>query len=126
MDKQQEQLLIEKRMKETFSFLLDYGFSYEYTYEKGGDSSCVYIHRFFKGGARFDLREVSGGDEINLMVFSGDYAFPNLLARYPKETRAFKRKHLFKRATKAERFSFLATLVQKECEKGNLFGIPLK
>lgn len=126
MDNQQEQLLIEKKAQEIFSFLLDYGFSYEYTYEKGSDTSCVYIHRFRKGISRLDIREVSGGDEINVMAYAnGEYAVPNIYARYPKETRAFKRKHFFKKATKLERFCLVAELLKKESEKGNLFGIRL-
>ena len=117
---------IENTVKEIFAFLLERGFSYEYTYEKGSDSSCVYIHRFRKGISRLDVREVSGGDEINVMAYAnGEYAVPNIYARYPKETRAFKRKHFFKKATKLERFYLVAELLEKECEKDNLFGIRL-
>ncbi len=117
---------IENTVKEIFAFLLERGFSYEYTYEKGSDSSCVYIHRFRKGISRLDVREVSGGDEINVMAYAnGEYAVPNIYARHRKETRAFKRKHFFKKATRLERFYLVAELLEKECEKGNLFGIRL-
>ena len=124
---EKNQLAIEQAMKNAFSGLLSRGFTYQYTYEKGGDSSCVYIHRFQKGKDRVDFREVSGGEEINLMVFAnGEYRFPNIYARYKKETRSFHVKHLFKKPTKEERFYFLATLIEKECEKRDLFGIALK
>ena len=123
MDKESQ---VEKQMKNRFSYLLESGFCYEYTYEKGGDSSCVYIHRFQKGGDRVDFREVSGGEELNVMVYRrGEYAFPDIYARYKKETFSFRAKHLFRRATKEERFNFLAELIKRECEKGELFGIKL-
>ena len=34
-----------------FSFLLEAGFTYEYLYDKGSDSSCVYIYRLKQGRA---------------------------------------------------------------------------
>ena len=117
---------IEMQMKNRFSFLLESGFCYEYTYEKGGDSSCVYIHRFKKGSDRIDFREVSGGEELNVMVYrGGEYRFPDIYADYKKETLSFKLRHLFRKASKEERFDFLATLISRECEKGELFGIKL-
>ena len=58
---------------------IERGFSFEYLYEKGGDSSCVYICRFRKGRDFFDWREVSGGDEINIVAYvGGEYRFPSL------------------------------------------------
>lgn len=51
----------EETVKKLFGFLLDAGFVYEYTYDKGSDSSCVYILRFRKSRDFIDLRTVSGG-----------------------------------------------------------------
>ncbi len=66
-------------IKNLLAPLLEKGFTFEYTHEKGGDSSCVYIGRFRKGKDFFDWREVSGGDEINFVAkVDGQYRFPSL------------------------------------------------
>ena len=65
-----DELQIEKEMKAAFAPFLQRGFTYRYFYEKGGDSSCVYVYRFQKGKHFFDLREVSGGDELNFVVYA--------------------------------------------------------
>ena len=73
-----------------FSFLFDAGFSYRYTYDKGSDSSCVYIMRFEKGRDFIDLRTLSGGSERNFVVFSGgQYLFPDLCRRHKKRRARF-------------------------------------
>ncbi len=107
---------------------LEKGFSCEYFYQKGGDSSCVYICRYKKGKNYFDWREVSGGSELNIVVcVNGEYRFPSLKALYPKEHRAFRFKHLFKRASVDERRAFVASLLNAELNSGkpDFFGIPL-
>ena len=123
----QGDLLIEREMKTLFAAFLERGFSYRYFYEKGGDSSCVYIYRFQKGKDFFDLREVSGGDELNFVVYAdGNYQFPSLAYLYKKEFRAFRLSHLFKRATKAEKRAFVAGLLNQTLqENSTFFGIPL-
>ncbi|MGN1052637.1 MAG: hypothetical protein ACI4SH_04520 [Candidatus Scatosoma sp.] len=56
-----------------------YGFIYEYTYDKGSDSSCVYIHRFKKAGNYFDLRVLSGAETLTVVAYvNGEYRFPDL------------------------------------------------
>ena len=50
----------EKIIEKEFAFLFEAGFCYEYTYDKGSDSSCVYIYRFRRGRDFFDFRTVSG------------------------------------------------------------------
>jgi hypothetical protein len=120
------ELEIEREMKSLFAPFLENGFSYRYFYEKGGDSSCVYIYRFQKGKDFFDLREVSGGDELNFVVYeSGNYQFPSLKYLYKKDFNKFALKHLFKKPTAQEKREFFATLLKKEFEKGNFFGIQL-
>jgi len=122
------ELEIEKQMKERFAFFLERGFTYRYFYEKGGDSSCVYIYRFQKGRDFFDIREVSGGNEINIVVcVNGTYAFPSLKYLYKKEHRAFNVKHLFKKPTMDERRKFIAELLCKELCSGkpDFFGIKV-
>lgn len=109
-----------------FSFLFDAGFSYRYTYDKGSDSSCVYIMRFEKGRDFIDLRTLSGGSERNFVVFSGgQYLFPDLCRRHKKEARAFRVKHFFRKPTEEELFALEADLLRAEIADGKLFGIPL-
>ena len=114
-------------IKNLLAPLLEKGFVFEYTHEKGGDSSCVYIGRFRKGRDFFDWREVSGGDDINLVVWvDGRYKFPSLKFLYKKEFRSFSLKHLFKKATLAEKRKFYADLLMNELQtKPTFFGISL-
>ena len=119
----EKELEIERQFKTLFSWAIDGGFIYEYTYEKGGDSSCSYIYRFKKGKDFFDLRELSGGEELNFVVYKdGQYRFPSLKARYKKEFRSFGFRHLFKKATKEEKRAFFAELLKKEWENTDFFG----
>ena len=121
------ELEIEKQMKERFAFFLERGFTHRYFYEKGGDSSCVYIYRFQKGRDFFDIREVSGGNEINFVVYAdGAYQFPVLKSLYPKQFRAFALKHLFKKPTKEEQRELIFSVLLLEIEeKTQFFGIQL-
>ncbi len=114
-------------IKNLLAPLIEKGFAFEYTHEKGGDSSCVYIGRFRKGKDFFDWREVSGGDDINLVAFvNGQYRFPSLKYLYKKECRLFAVKYLFKRATLAQKRAFYAELLLKELQtKPDFFGIKL-
>ena len=120
------ELEIEKEMKAAFAYFLEKGFSYRYFYEKGGDSSCVYIYRFQRGRDFFDLREVSGGEELNFVVFAnGEYQFPSLKYLYKKQFRAFTLKHLFHSPTKAERRAFFAELLLERAQTGDFFGLSI-
>ena len=112
-------------IKNLLAPLLEKGFTFEYTHEKGGDSSCVYIGRFKKGKNFFDWREVSGSNDINFVVWvDGQYRFPSLKYLYKKEMRAFAIKHLFKRATLSQKRAFYAELLLKELRtKPDFFGI---
>ncbi len=111
-------------IKELLLPLVDKGFSFEYAHEKGGDSSCVYIGRFRKGKDFFDWREVSGSEEIHFVVFArGEYRFPSVKYLYKKELRGFAFKHFFKKATFAEKRKFYASLLLKELNKPDFFGI---
>ena len=123
----ENELRIEKEMKAAFAAFLDKGFTYRYFYEKGGDSSCVYIYRFQKGKDFFDLREVSGGNELNFVVYAkGGYQFPQLKRLYPKEFSAFSRKHFFRKATREERRALFAQLLTKYMEEhSDFFGIAI-
>lgn len=115
-------------MKAAFAPFLENGFSYRYTYEKGGDSSCVYIHRFQKGKDFFDLREVSGGEELNFVVYAGGvYDFPLLKRLYPKDFSAFQRKHFFRKPTKVEKRALFAEVLKKHlAQNEDFFGIETK
>jgi len=117
----------EKLINDAFEFLLEAGFAYEYLYDKGSDSSCVYIYRFKKGREFIDFRVVSGGNERNVVVFAdGQYIFPNFNVRHKKAVRAFKFRHLLKKATNEELWRFASELVQAEIKDGKLFGIGLE
>ena len=122
------EMLMPEHVQKLTAPILEKGFIFEYFYQKGGDSSCVYICRYKKGRDFFDWREVSGGTEINIVVsLNGSYAFPSLKYLYPKEHRAFAFKHLFKKATVDERRAFVAELLLKELNSGkpDFFGIKL-
>lgn len=117
-----------EKIKQLTTPFLDKGFSFEYLYQKGGDSSCVYICRYKKGKAFFDWREVSGGDEINIVVcVNGEFRFPNLKLLFPKEHRAFAFKHLFRKASLDEKREFVANLLIRELnsESPDFLGIQL-
>lgn len=115
-------------VKKLLAPFLEKGFVFEYLYQKGGDSSCVYICRFRKGENFVDWREVSGGDEINIVVYqNGNYTFPSLKTKYKKEYRAFAFKRIFKRPSLDERRTFTATLLNAELSKNpdEFYGIKL-
>ena len=113
----------ENIISEEFKFLFERGFSYTYTYDKGSDSSCVYIYRFQRGRDFLDFRITSGGGNGNFVVFSnGNYYFPNLKHRHKKAFRAFAWSHLFKKAPKDELWRFAAQLTKIEMQNG-LFGL---
>ncbi len=116
----------EEEILNAFDFLIERGFSYSYTYDKGSDSSCVYIYRLSRGRDYFDFRAVSGGGEGVFVAFAnGEYAFPNFKIRHKKEFRVFRRKHFFKKATVAEKWAFAGELLKKEAADGTLFGVRL-
>lgn len=117
-----------ERIKALTAPVLEKGFSFAYFYQKGGDSSCVYICRYQKGRNFFDWRETSGDTEIRIVVcIDGAYSFPSLRTLYKKEYRAFNVKHIFKKPTMDERRAFVAGLLCKELSGGkpDFFGIPL-
>lgn len=88
----------EKIIEKEFAFLFEAGFCYEYTYDKGSDSSCVYIYRFRRGRDFFDFRTVSGGKERNTVAFAnGQYVFPNLKLRHKKAFGALSSQTLFQK-----------------------------
>ena len=117
-----------EEIKKLTAPIIQKGFSFEYFYEKGGDSSCVYICRFKKGKDFVDWREVSGGNEINVVIYqNGGYQFPALKTKYRKESRAFALKHFFKQPTLDERRAFIATLLNRELAEcgASFYGIKL-
>ena len=121
------EILSAKIIQDLTAPFLEKGFSFEYTYEKGGDSSCVYIYRFRKGKDFFDWRETSGTYEIHLVAYvNGEYVFPKMEKLYAKETRAFKIRNFFKKFTIDEKRAFFAKLLNKELENStDFFGIKL-
>lgn len=117
------------KVKKMLQPLIDKGCFFDYFYEKGGDSSCVYICRFKKGKDFFDWREVSGEEEVHIVTYvKGEYGFPNLKLRYPKEYRRFKWKHFFRKATFDEKRVFVAELLNRELASGkpDFFGMTFE
>ena len=115
-----------EQIKQLTAPFMERGFTFEYLYQKGGDSSCVYICRYKKGRDFFDWREVSGGEEINIVVFvNGNYDFPSLKYLYKQDFRTFSLKHIFKKATMDEKRVFIAELLCRELQSDNpdFFGI---
>lgn len=122
------EVLSAESIKNRTAPFLEKGFTFSYFYEKGGDSSCVYICRFQKGKDFFDWREVSGTQEIHLVLkVDGQFVFPNLYTRHKKTARAFFLKHLFHRATMEEKRDLFAQMLLKELANSpdNFFGIKL-
>ena len=102
-----------------------YGFTYEYTYDKGSDSSCVYIHRFKKGADRFELRVLSGAESVSVVAYAGgEYKFPDLKKKYKKLWRASARgrgiARLFSKRTQKQIWDFYAAALEKEAESGTV------
>ena len=115
----------QKEIERELGFLLEKGFEYIYTYDKGSDSSCVYIYRFMRGRDFLDLRAVSGGGGTCVAFIGGEYKFPNFKLRHKKAFRAFQWRHLFKKPSVEELWAFAGELLRKECEGGELFGLKL-
>ncbi len=123
------EVLMAENIKKLLAPILEKGFVFEYLYQKGGDSSCVYICRFKRGKDFIDWREVSGGNEMNIVIYAnGGYRFPALKTKYKKECRAFAFKTMFKKPTLDERRAFLADLLLKDFAENpkNFYGIPLE
>lgn len=121
-----EQIALEQLVKKELEILPMAGFVYESAYDKSTDTSCVYIHRFKRGGESVEIRTVTGGKKMSLVIYSGgEYRFPDLFKLYKKETASFRLSHLIHKASEEELWRFFLSLMKKECEKGSLFGIDL-
>ena len=119
-----QQLEMAEEIQNLMKPFFEKGFSFRYFYEKGGDSSCVYICRFQKGKDYFDWREVSGAQEIHIVGFvKGEYKFPSLKSFSKQKYRKFSFKSFFKTPTLSEYRQFVADLLISELEKGNFLGI---
>lgn len=117
---------LEEIILKELASLTERGFSYSSLYEKSSDSACVYIYRFSRGAEYMDIRTIIGSGEYNVSVYTGGrYRFPSLKAKFKKEWRGFKMKHLFKRANEAETLSFVCSLIAGQAATGDLFGIKL-
>ncbi len=107
-----------------------YGFTYEYTYDKSSDSSCVYVHRFKKGKDKFELRVLSGAETVSAVAYvGGEYRFPNVKKQYKNLWRA--RAHakgifrLFRKPSEKDGWDFYAAVMEEEAKHGAIFGIPV-
>lgn len=125
-EKKQEQSAAWAAASRALEIPKKYGFEYEYTYDKGLDSSCVYIHRFKKGRDRFDLRVLSGAETLTVVAYvGGEYRFPDLKKKYKKRWRIFALKHLFKKATDSDVWELYTEMLEEEAKSGAFFGIPV-
>ena len=122
-----DQMEMSEQIQKLLAPFLGFGFSFRYFYEKGGDSSCVYICRFQKGKDYFDWREVSGSEEIHIVAFvGGEYRFPSLKSFSLKKYRAYSFKALFKKPTLKKRREFVAELLKTELESGKSHFLGIK
>ena len=123
------EIVMAENVKKLLAPFLEKGFVFEYLYQKGGDSSCVYICRFKRGKDYFDWREVSGEEEVHLVTYvDGEFGFPNLKLTYPKRYRRFRFRHFFRKATMDDKRVLVAELLKLEMEKdpSNFFGLKFK
>ena len=121
-----ETQIFEGIKKRTLPFL-EAGFTFEYFYQKGGDSSCVYICRYKKGKDYFDWREVSGTEEIHLVVYvEGEYKFPIVKLPLKKGIFSFF-KRLFKKPTMEEKRDIFAQMLLQRLQSGTgeFYGIKI-
>lgn len=116
---------LEEAFREAFAPFAEKGFSYTHTYEKGSDKSCTSVHRFQKGREYFELRAAFGGDESLVVFADGRYRFPDLKSRHGKEFAAFRRRHLFRKATSGERIRFAGRILAGELSGRDFFGIRI-
>ena len=121
------QLEMADEIQNLLAVFLEKGFSFRYFYEKGGDSSCVYICRFQKGKDFFDWREVSGSEEIHIVAMvNGEYRFPTLKSFSPSKYRKYAFKCIFKKPSLERRRGFIADLLKSELEKDQTQFLGIK
>ena len=109
---------------EYFTFLEQYGVTFERDYSKGTDSTCTQIYRIRRDAANYlEFRAMSAKERSLVVCVNGEKKFPSVEKKYASFLRAWKLKRLF--AAKDE-WQLAADLTRHVLEEtGTLFGIPL-
>ena len=116
----------EERVGQYFAFLTQKGWRYERDYSKQTDSTCTQIYRFRKDAGNYvEFRVLTEKERNTLVCVNGEKRFPNLMLRYAKFVRGWKRKRLFS-AERKDIWLLTADLCRHVTEtEGTLFGISL-
>lgn len=81
---------------EYFTFLEQYGVTFERDYSKGTDSTCTQIYRIRRDGANYlEFRAMSAKERSLVVCVNGEKKFPSVEKRYASFLRAWKLKRLF-------------------------------
>lgn len=109
---------------EYFTFLEQYGVTFERDYSKGTDSTCTQIYRIRRDAANYlEFRAMSAKERSLVVCVNGEKKFPSVEKKYASFLRAWKLKRLF--AAKDE-WQLAADLTRHVLvTTGTLFGIPL-
>lgn len=109
---------------EYFTFLEEYGVTFERDYSKGTDSTCTQIYRIRRDAANYlEFRAMSAKERSLVVCVNGVKKFPSIKKKYASFLRAWKLRHLF---GKKDEWQLAADLTCHVLETtGALFGIPL-
>lgn len=109
---------------EYFTFLEEYGVTFERDYSKGTDTTCTQIYRIRKDGANYlEFRAMNARERGLVVCANGEKKFPSVQKKYASFLRGWKLKHLFQ---EKDEWQLAADLTRHVLEEtGTLFGIAL-
>ena len=107
-----------------FTFLEQYGVTFERDYSKGTDSTCTQIYRIRRDAANYlEFRAMSAKERSLVVCVNGEKKFPSVQKKYASFLRTWKLRHLL--GAKDE-WQLAADLTRHVLEEtGTLFGIAL-
>ena len=107
-----------------FTFLEQYGVTFERDYSKGTDSTCTQIYRIRRDAANYlEFRAMSAKERSLVVCVNGEKKFPSVQKKYASFLRTWKLRHLL--GAKDE-WQLAADLTRYVLEKtGTLFGIEI-
>ncbi len=107
-----------------FTFLEQYGVTFERDYSKGTDSTCTQIYRIRRDAANYlEFRAMSAKERSLVVCVNGEKKFPSVQKKYASFLRTWKLRHLL--GAKDE-WQLAADLTRHVVETtGTLFGVPL-
>ena len=109
---------------EYFTFLEQYGVTFERDYSKGTDSTCTQIYRIRRDAANYlEFRAMSAKERSLVVCVNGEKKFPSVQKKYASFLRTWKLRHLL---CAKDEWQLAADLTRHVVETtGTLFGIPL-